>query len=70
MRSTTFTQIIAVPLFMVFLCSANEIAIQNKRKTLAAADVMAALEDMDFIEFVEPLRQNLEGGGALFARHG
>ena len=41
--------------------SANNFAQSHKRKTLLAADVLQALEDMDFGEFVEPLKESLDG---------
>lgn len=32
-----------------------------KRKTLNAGDVLAAMEEMEFERFLEPLREALEG---------
>ena len=32
-----------------------------KRKTLNAGDVMAAMEEMEFERFLQPLREALEG---------
>ena len=46
---------------MCLIFSANTHALKGKRKTLNATDVFAALEDMEFEEFIEPLRANLEG---------
>lgn len=31
-----------------------------KRKTLTGQDVLAAMEDMEFEKFIEPLKENLE----------
>jgi len=42
-------------------CSANNFAMKAKRKTLNAADVLAAMEEMEFERFLEPLREALEG---------
>lgn len=50
--------------FVVPLCklgSANNFAMKAKRKTLNAADVLAAMEEMEFERFLEPLREALEG---------
>ncbi len=41
--------------------SANNHALENKRKTLTGKDVMDALEEMEFPQFVEPLKKSLEG---------
>jgi histone H3/H4 len=41
--------------------SANNIAISGKRKTLTAADVFQALEEMEFEEFIPKLTENLTG---------
>lgn len=45
-----------------FLChSANNFAMKAKRKTLNAGDVLAAMEEMEFERFLEPLKEALEG---------
>lgn len=41
--------------------SANNFAMKAKRKTLNAGDVMAAMEEMEFERFLQPLREALEG---------
>ena len=41
--------------------SANNYALKGKRKTLNAADVFAAMKDMEFEEFIEPLEKSLQG---------
>ena len=55
---------------MMYLCfaliacpsvSANNYALKGKRKTLNAADVFAAMKDMEFEEFIEPLERSLQG---------
>lgn len=44
------------------LChSANNFAMKAKRKTLNAGDVLAAMEEMEFERFLEPLKEALEG---------
>ena len=43
------------------LFSANNFAMQHKRKTISGNDVMEAMREMDFERFVEPLQQALEG---------
>lgn len=44
-----------------FFHSANNFAMKAKRKTLNAGDVLAAMEEMEFERFLEPLREALEG---------
>ena len=39
---------------------------KGKRKTLNAADVLAAIEEMEFDRFTEPLKQNLEGKSRIW----
>ena len=34
---------------------------ESKRKTLTGKDVMDALEEMEFPQFIEPLKKSLEG---------
>jgi len=41
--------------------SANNFAMQHKRKTIGAPDVFEAMTEMDFGQFIEPLKKNLEG---------
>lgn len=41
--------------------SANNFAMKAKRKTLNAGDVLAAMEEMEFERFLEPLKEALEG---------
>ncbi|XP_041481446.1 DNA polymerase epsilon subunit 3-like [Lytechinus variegatus] len=51
----------AASVFVLYATScANTHALKGKRKTLNATDVFAALDDMEFSEFIEPLRANLE----------
>lgn len=45
----------------LILYSANNFAMKAKRKTLNAGDVLAAMEEMEFERFLEPLREALEG---------
>lgn len=42
-------------------CRANDICKESKRQTINADDVLKALEEIDFPEFVEPLKVALEG---------
>ena len=44
-----------------FFCSSNNFALQAKRKTLAASDVLSALNDMEFDQFVPEL-ERFRGG--------
>uniref|UniRef100_A0A8C4NB24 DNA polymerase epsilon subunit 3 n=1 Tax=Eptatretus burgeri TaxID=7764 RepID=A0A8C4NB24_EPTBU len=47
--------------FVLYATScAKSFAVQAKRKTLAAGDVLAALEEMEFEQFVQSLRDSLE----------
>lgn len=39
--------------------SANNFAQKQKRKTLTASDVFEALEEMEFSQFIKPLKDNL-----------
>jgi histone H3/H4 len=41
-------------------CSANNIAMEKKRKTLAAQDVLDVMKEMEFDKFIEPLKSSLE----------
>ena len=41
--------------------SANNFAMQAKRKTISGSDVLNAMTEMEFERFVEPLKNNLEG---------
>ena len=42
-------------------CSANNNALKAKRKTINTADVMSAIDEMEFADFIEPLKTALEG---------
>lgn len=42
-------------------CSANNNALKGKRKTIALNDVYTALEDMEFDDFIEPLKAQMTG---------
>lgn len=51
----------AASVFVLFATScANNFAMKAKRKTLTGQDVLAAMEDMEFEKFIEPLKENLE----------
>ncbi|XP_056268539.1 DNA polymerase epsilon subunit 3 isoform X1 [Pseudoliparis swirei] len=51
----------AASVFVLYATScANNFAMKAKRKTLNAADVLAAMEEMEFERFLEPLREALE----------
>lgn len=43
------------------MCSANDICKESNRQTLSAEDVFKALDDIEFSEFVAPLRASLQG---------
>jgi len=48
--------------FIHFLtATANDICHENKRLTINAEDVMKAIDDVEFPEFAEPLREALAG---------
>lgn len=47
-----------VLLFAIF--SANNFAMQHKRKTISGLDVLEAMKEMDFERFMEPLSKSLE----------
>jgi DNA polymerase epsilon subunit 3 len=49
-------------LFVHYLtAAANDVCKEAKRQTVSADDVLAALADLEFDEFVEPLKEALEG---------
>ena len=41
--------------------SANNFAMQHKRKTISGQDVLDAMKEMEFERFVQPLKHSLEG---------
>ena len=45
----------------MFCFSSNNFALKGKRKTITAQDVLSALEDMEFDQFVDPLKECLAG---------
>ena len=59
-------------IFIHFLtATANEVCHENKRLTINAEDVLKAVEEVDFHDFVEPLREALAGAlAAGFGRAG
>ena len=50
--------------------SANNFAMQHKRKTISGNDVLEAMAEMDFERFVDPLQQALDGRGRRDAMGG
>ena len=48
-------------IFLFWQFSANNFALKSKRKTLNAADVFSALEDMEFEHFAPELKNFLDG---------
>ncbi|KAL0921143.1 hypothetical protein M5K25_008187 [Dendrobium thyrsiflorum] len=44
--------------------TANDICKESKRQTINAEDVFKALDDMEFTEFIQPLRDSLEAASA------
>lgn len=49
-------------LFIHYLtATANDICKDAKRQTISADDILAALTDLEFHEFIEPLKQSLDG---------
>ncbi|XP_064616234.1 DNA polymerase epsilon subunit 3-like [Liolophura sinensis] len=52
----------AASVFVLYATScSNNFAMKAKRKTINAQDVLAAMEDMEFDKFIEPLQQCLDG---------
>jgi len=48
----------AASVFVLYATScSNNFALKNKRKTINAQDVLSAMEDMEFEQFIEPLQQ-------------
>jgi len=52
--------ILLVILFVHIHFSANNFAMQHKRKTISGPDVLDAMKEMEFERFVEPLKKSLE----------
>ncbi|XP_013781842.1 DNA polymerase epsilon subunit 3-like [Limulus polyphemus] len=51
----------AASIFVLYATSsANNFALKAKRKTLSGNDVLTAIEDMEFENFLEPLQESLE----------
>jgi len=51
----------AASVFVLYTTScANNLAQKQKRKTLTGQDVLSAMEEMEFEQFVEPLKKSLE----------
>ncbi|XP_058799576.1 DNA polymerase epsilon subunit 3 [Phymastichus coffea] len=51
----------AASIFILYLTSsANMIAKKNNRKTVSGPDVIQAMEDIEFDQFIEPLQEALE----------
>lgn len=42
-------------------CRANDICRESKRQTINADDVLKALEEIEFPEFLKPLKASLDG---------
>lgn len=57
---TTFKNTYYNYLFIIFFCRANGFAQKSKRKTLTANDVVEAMKDLEFDEFLEPLQRALQ----------
>ena len=52
----------AASVFILYATScSNQIATKSNRKTIHGQDVIAAMEDMEFSKFVDPLEKILEG---------
>ncbi|KAK3088267.1 hypothetical protein FSP39_016837 [Pinctada imbricata] len=52
----------AASVFVLYATScSNNFAVKSKRKTINAQDVINAMEDMEFEQFMEPLKKCLEG---------
>lgn len=50
----------AASVFVLYATScSNNFALKGKRKTISANDVLSALEDMEFDQFVDPLKECL-----------
>ncbi|XP_065068815.1 DNA polymerase epsilon subunit 3-like [Rhopilema esculentum] len=51
----------AASVFVLYTTScANNLAQKQKRKTLTGQDVLTAMEEMEFEQFIEPLKHSLE----------
>ena len=52
----------AASVFVLYATScSNGLAMKANRKTISGADVLAAMNDMEFDKFIEPLKASLEG---------
>ncbi|XP_012268525.1 DNA polymerase epsilon subunit 3 [Athalia rosae] len=51
----------AASIFILYVTSAaNTVAKKGKRKTISGSDVIQAMEDIEFDQFIEPLQEALE----------
>ena len=58
----------AASVFVLYVTStANGLAQANKKKTLTGQDVLEAMKEMEFEQFVEPLTESLEGNVFKFS---
>ncbi|KAJ0074605.1 hypothetical protein Patl1_37579 [Pistacia atlantica] len=52
----------STPIFIHYLSTtANDICKESKRQTMNADDVLKAIEEIDFLEYVGPLKASLDG---------
>ena len=59
----------AAKIFIHFLtATANEVCHESKRLTISASDVLQALEEVDFPEYVQPLKEALAGAPRSLVR--
>ena len=56
-------------MFIIFVFSANVLAMKHKRKTLTAHDVLDAMDEMEFESVIEPLKEGLEGIPIFYILH-
>ncbi|XP_046997702.1 DNA polymerase epsilon subunit 3 [Schistocerca americana] len=51
----------AASVFVLYITSAaNMIAMKNNKKTISGSDVINAMHDTEFVDFIEPLEEALE----------
>lgn len=52
----------AAKVFISYISStANEVCREGKRHTISAEDVFTALNDVELVELIQPLREHLDG---------
>lgn len=61
----------AAKVFISYISStANEVCREGKRHTISAEDVFTALNDVELVELIQPLREHLDGEQRCLSQDG